>query len=97
MKTRHIMKGHVHQVVEAFEDGLAIAREEKGVDKGVSVRLNEYGSNMMDPIMENRKRVLEELEGDVGNPPTPKKQFVESTDDLDKVEEASLEWPQEDK
>ncbi|CAL1401184.1 unnamed protein product [Linum trigynum] len=96
-KTRHIRKGRVHQVVEAFESGLVIAMEENDVFKGVSSRLNEYGSSMMDPIMENRKRVLDELEGDVGNPPTPKKQFVESLDVLDKVDEASLEWPQEDK
>ncbi|CAL1377153.1 unnamed protein product [Linum trigynum] len=97
LKTRYIMKGRVHQVVEAFEVGLVIAREEDGGDKGGSSRLNEYGSNMLDPIMENRKRVIDELEGEVGNPPTPKKQFVESVDDLDKVEKASLEWPPEDK
>ncbi|CAL1412861.1 unnamed protein product [Linum trigynum] len=89
--------GRVHQVVEAFETGLVIAREEDGGGKGVNSRLNEYGSNMLDHIMENRKRVLDELEGEVGNPPTPKKQFVESVDDLEKVEEASLEWPQADK
>ncbi|CAL1355876.1 unnamed protein product [Linum trigynum] len=91
------MTGCVHEVVEAFEAGLVIAREEGVSRKGLSSSMNEYGSNLMDPIMENRKRVLDELDGDVGDPPTPKKQFVKSTDVLDKVEEASLEWPPTDK
>ncbi|CAL1353555.1 unnamed protein product [Linum trigynum] len=57
----------------------------------------EYGSSLMDMSVETRKRVLDELDGEMGDPPTPKKQFVESTDILEKVEEAILEWPPVDK
>ncbi|CAL1359841.1 unnamed protein product [Linum trigynum] len=96
-KTCPVMKGCVHQVVEAFEAGLVIVREERAPYKGSRLNLNEYGSNLVDPLMENRKHVLEELDGDVGDPPTPKKQFVESANVLEKVEEASLEWPPADK
>ncbi|CAL1359334.1 unnamed protein product [Linum trigynum] len=55
MKTHLVMKGHVHQVVEGFEAGLVIAREEGVPRKGSSLNLNEYGSNIVDPIMENQK------------------------------------------
>ncbi|CAL1355449.1 unnamed protein product [Linum trigynum] len=97
IKTLQVMKGRVHQVVDVFEAGLVIAQEEVVSCKGSGSRLNEYGSNLMDPIMDNQKQVLEELDGDVGNPPIPKKHFVEASDSLDKVEEASLEWPPADK
>ncbi|CAL1355866.1 unnamed protein product [Linum trigynum] len=97
METRKGLTGRVHRVVEAFEAGLVFAQAEEIPLDGPRSTLNEYGTNLMDPPVENRKRVLEELDGEVGDPPTPKKQFVESSDDLEKVEKASLEWPQGDK
>ncbi|CAL1395250.1 unnamed protein product [Linum trigynum] len=65
-----------------------------GLDAG---ELDEYGSNMLNPPMRILKRPFEVVEGEVGVPPTPKKQFVEATDNNEKVEEASLEWPQSNK
>ncbi|CAL1402068.1 unnamed protein product [Linum trigynum] len=59
--------------------------------------LDEYDSNMPNPTFDSRKRSLEHLEGDMGVPPTPKKQFVEADEVSDQVEVASLEWPQPDK
>ncbi|CAL1393948.1 unnamed protein product [Linum trigynum] len=61
--------------------------------------INEYGSNLTELVVDTRKRTLAVVEGEVGSPPTPKKQFVELADDhvKEKVEEASLEWPQADK
>ncbi|CAL1381614.1 unnamed protein product [Linum trigynum] len=59
--------------------------------------LDEYGSNMTNPAFEIRKCPLTIIEGEVGTPPTPKRQFVEFADDKEKVEEASLKWPQSDK
>ncbi|CAL1401873.1 unnamed protein product [Linum trigynum] len=97
METPKGLTGRVHRVVEAFEAGLVFAQAEEIPIDGPRSTLNEYGTNLMDPPVENRKRVLEELDGEVGDPPTPKKQFVESSDDLEKVEEASHEWPQGDK
>ncbi|CAL1412642.1 unnamed protein product [Linum trigynum] len=62
-----------------------------------SAVLNEYGSNLLDPNFGNRKRPLGMMDGGGGNPPTPKKKFVEMNDSKEKVEVASLEWPQGDK
>ncbi|CAL1383819.1 unnamed protein product [Linum trigynum] len=62
-----------------------------------SPKLDEYGSNLSNPDFGTRKRPLEAVEGDLGDMPTPKKQFVEVAENLNKVEEASLEWPQSDK
>ncbi|CAL1401749.1 unnamed protein product [Linum trigynum] len=58
---------------------------------------DEYGSNMLIPPPGVLKRPLEVVEGELGIPPTPKKQFVEVDEDPGKVEVASLEWPQPDK
>ncbi|CAL1355927.1 unnamed protein product [Linum trigynum] len=55
-------------------------------------QLNEYGSNLVDPDFGSRKRPLSEVDGDLGDDPSSKKQFVE--DDSDKVEVASQKWPQ---
>ncbi|CAL1400385.1 unnamed protein product [Linum trigynum] len=62
-----------------------------GVDAAI---LDEYGSNLLNPPSGLHKRPLEAVEGEMGAPPTPKKQFVEMEDVTEKVEEASLEWPQ---
>ncbi|CAL1390538.1 unnamed protein product [Linum trigynum] len=59
--------------------------------------INAYGSNLLDPTVGGLKRSLEKLEGDVAESPTPRKQFVEDNDGIEKVEEASLEWPRPDK
>ncbi|CAL1406961.1 unnamed protein product [Linum trigynum] len=97
IETRKVLTGRVHQVVEAFEAGLVFEQEEDVPINGSRSNFNEYGSNLMDGSVETRKRVLDEVDEEMGDPPTPKKQFVESTDILEKVEEASLEWPPVDK
>ncbi|CAL1355847.1 unnamed protein product [Linum trigynum] len=73
--------------------------QEKHLASGAnaSPRLNEYGSNLLDPEPGNQKRSLDVLEGDVGDPPTSKKLFVEFAEVGKKVEEASLERPQGNK
>ncbi|CAL1406758.1 unnamed protein product [Linum trigynum] len=40
-------------------------------------KLNEYGSNLVDSWFGGRKRMLQEVDGDIGDYPTQKKQFVE--------------------
>ncbi|CAL1406682.1 unnamed protein product [Linum trigynum] len=60
---------------------------------------DEYGSNLTNPVFSAHKRSLASVEGEVGSPPTPKKYFIEVANvfEKEKVEEASLEWPQPDK
>ncbi|CAL1401361.1 unnamed protein product [Linum trigynum] len=84
-----------------------ISQEQKGHDnptwdgqgrsKEDGVHLDEYGSNLLNPDIGTRKRPLEAVEGHMGDIPTLKKQFVEAADNLEQVEEASLEWPPSDK
>ncbi|CAL1353288.1 unnamed protein product [Linum trigynum] len=88
------------EVVEpAWSGDIKDGKEEGG--NGINVMsaglLDEYGSNLLNPPSGLHKRPIEVIEGEVGTPPTPKKQFVEVADVLEKVEEASLEWPQPDK
>ncbi|CAL1408298.1 unnamed protein product [Linum trigynum] len=107
------VKGRVSQVVAAFETGLtinpeehsnlqkqmrnAIPMDEQVVIKEDGLALDEYGTNLLSPETGKRKRLLEAVEGDLIDIPTPKKQFVEFDDNSEQVEEASLEWPQSDK
>ncbi|CAL1395836.1 unnamed protein product [Linum trigynum] len=62
-ETRRILSGRVHQVVEAFEAGLVFAQEEEIPITGTRSTLNEYGSNLMDPAVDTRKRAIDDLEG----------------------------------
>ncbi|CAL1396272.1 unnamed protein product [Linum trigynum] len=87
------------EVVEPFmagSTGCVIEPQISPQDRGIGV-VDEYGSNMLNPPPGLKKLPLEVIEGEVGVPPTPKKQFVEEGDALEKVEEASLEWLQPDK
>ncbi|CAL1411944.1 unnamed protein product [Linum trigynum] len=107
-------RGHVSQVVVAFEAGLTInsgaqailqermsngspIRNEQVMLQEFDSKLDEYGSNLMNPDIGTRKRPFEAVEGVMGDAPSPKKQFVEVAENLDQVEEASLKWPQSDK
>ncbi|CAL1353468.1 unnamed protein product [Linum trigynum] len=105
-----IMKGRVRKVVDAFfESGLNITTKgisPAGVKTGghssgeggtSSSTLDEYGSNLLDPVIGKRKRPLVEVEGGLEESPTPKKQFVEEKEMNELVEEASREWPHPDK
>ncbi|CAI0436013.1 unnamed protein product [Linum tenue] len=99
--------GRVSQVVAAFEAGLIINSgaslsvqeelEEKFEVPGESAVLDEYGSNLVNQELGTRKRPLETVEGEMGDAPSPKKQFIEVDDNLEQVEEASLKWPQSNK
>ncbi|CAL1403133.1 unnamed protein product [Linum trigynum] len=92
-----VLPGQVRQVVAAFEASMSINEESnivQGVEDGLNPNLNEYGSNLETGT---RNRSLNELEGGFEESPTPKKQFVEEQEITDSVEEASREWPQEDK
>ncbi|CAL1369707.1 unnamed protein product [Linum trigynum] len=59
--------------------------------------LNVYGSNLSSNTIGGLKRSLDNIGGVNADSPTPKKQFVEEIDDMEKVEEASLKWPQSNK
>ncbi|CAL1407965.1 unnamed protein product [Linum trigynum] len=93
-------------IAQDNEVPLKVKSDEKGSNDPMDGRheqgaefLDEYGSNMTNLVLETHKRSLAAVEGEVGSPPTPKKHFVE-VDDVysnEKVEEASLEWPQSDK
>ncbi|CAL1359802.1 unnamed protein product [Linum trigynum] len=72
-------------------------QQDLGVNEDGQFGLNVYGSNMGNAAIGGVKRSLESVDGANTEPPIPKKQFVEETDELEKVEEASLEWPQPDK
>ncbi|CAL1380531.1 unnamed protein product [Linum trigynum] len=58
-------------------------------------KLNQYGTNILEPGISGRKRDLLEVEGVVEVPPSPKKQFIEEAPIDDKVEVASQNWPPE--
>ncbi|CAL1382978.1 unnamed protein product [Linum trigynum] len=94
----------VSQVVRAFEHGLVMKDKEEVLITGEQQEMvgeianatsfNEYSSNFSDPELDSKKRLFQEVDGDWADGPTPKRQFVEEKDDEEKVEEASLEWPQ---
>ncbi|CAL1390574.1 unnamed protein product [Linum trigynum] len=104
-----VMKGRVRQVADIFETRLNITAEivhpasvklgGLSLDEGGASRapLDEYGSNLLDPTIGDRKRSLKEVVGGLEESPTPKRQFVEEKEMNDSVEEASCEWPQPDK
>ncbi|CAL1396431.1 unnamed protein product [Linum trigynum] len=68
-----------------------------GDDATMILKLNEYGTNMLDANPDGKKRALHEIGGAIDDSPSPKRQFVEVVDDAEKVEEASLEWPHANK
>ncbi|CAL1381026.1 unnamed protein product [Linum trigynum] len=86
--------GHGKQASPKEEDGVKV-----GHGVGVAVEadsvLDEYGTNFQQPALVSHKRQLEEVEGEMGDDPLPKRQFVE--DNSETVEEASRKWPQADK
>ncbi|CAL1412785.1 unnamed protein product [Linum trigynum] len=67
-----------------------------GVALAANTPLDEYGSNFSEIGAGVKKRHFDEIDGEMTDIPTPKKQFVEEKDEA-KVEEASLEWPQPNK
>ncbi|CAL1395195.1 unnamed protein product [Linum trigynum] len=69
-------------------------RQKPILDTAQTTSFNEYGTNLSDPEMGAKKRQFDEMEGVIEDNPTPKRQFVEDKDGVEKVEEASLEWPQ---
>ncbi|CAL1378175.1 unnamed protein product [Linum trigynum] len=82
--------------MEGQEGGADSERKDHGRVQDEPSELDEYGSNLVNPDIGTRKRIIDEVEGELGDAPTPKKQFVEVADNLDQVEEASLKWPQSD-
>ncbi|CAL1376887.1 unnamed protein product [Linum trigynum] len=72
-------------------------RNEQIMIQEADSKLDEYGSNLMNPDIGTRKRPLEAVEGAMVDAPSPKKQFVEVAENLEQVEEASPKWPQSDK
>ncbi|CAL1399500.1 unnamed protein product [Linum trigynum] len=109
VQSKQSQAGRVRRVVKALETGLVMNDESPRrwirksrspeptlarVDEEGLLGINAYGTNLLDPSIGGLKRPLE---GDIAGSPVPKKQFVEDDDSLDKVEEASLEWPQSDK
>ncbi|CAL1387973.1 unnamed protein product [Linum trigynum] len=74
-------KGHVRQVVAAFESGLILGEQSaagdltigQGDGSALGVRIDEYGSNLPVQPIEGRKRQIEEVDGEVGEVPASKK------------------------
>ncbi|CAL1396327.1 unnamed protein product [Linum trigynum] len=91
----------VNQVVQAFEKGLAMSDLGSPVGElkrqpppaNLTLGINEYGSNIPDLEKGMKKRHRDESTGEIADIPTPKKQFMEEKEEMDKVEVASLEWP----
>ncbi|CAL1355575.1 unnamed protein product [Linum trigynum] len=108
---RLVKSSRVSKVVRAFERGLAMEDKEEVADlvqpqarpnaeiitATDETPLDEYGTNLPELGTGMKKRHFDEIDGVFVENPTPKKQFVEDRDDMEKVEEASLKWPQSDK
>ncbi|CAL1382281.1 unnamed protein product [Linum trigynum] len=87
--------GLVRKVAEA--GGATVHTRMKDATGGLSLGLDEYGSSLTDHEKGGRKQTVHEMDGDIVDNPTPKKQFIEEDNSNDQVEEANLEWSQSDK